>query len=111
MATRATADWQAVTINDPANKGVWFLTDASMIYFNPESNLQAVEKWFVSKKFEPNKVNPDLGEAIKKYVDSLMHSYTYSFSQPGEYEFTFVFSNVNYTGANQDVKTINVRVE
>lgn len=111
VATRTSAAWQAVTINNPGGLGVWFLTDASMIYYNPQSNREAVEKWVVSKRFEPNKVTPDVGESIKKYADNPMNSYSHSFNQPGEYEVTFVFSNVNYTGSSQNVKTIKVIVE
>lgn len=111
VTNRIGAGWQAVAINDPGNKGVWFLTNADMIYYNPESNLQAVEKWVISKRFEPNKSNPDVGEAIKKYADNPMLSYKYIFNQPGEYEVTFVFSNANYTGSNQIVKTVKVIVQ
>lgn len=111
VASRSTAGWQSVTINDPAGKGVWVFTDATMIYYNPESNTQAVEKWAISKRFDPNKANPDNGVSIKKYPDNPLTKYQYVYNKSGEYEVTFVFTNANYTGTFQEVKTIKIFVE
>ncbi|WP_169305612.1 DUF5017 domain-containing protein [Sphingobacterium alkalisoli] len=111
VTDRINAGWTAVTINDPANKGIWFLTNATMTYYNPESNLEDVEKWIVTKRFDPNRVSPDNGVAIKKYPDDDMSIYKYAFSEPGEYEVSFVFVNGNYKGAKEQIKTVKVTVE
>lgn len=111
VASRVTAGWQSVTINDPAGKGLWFFTDATMIYYNPEGNLQDVEKWAISKRFEPNKATPDNGVSIKKYPDNALQKYQHVYKKSGEYDVTFVFTNANYTGSYQEVKTVKVIVE
>lgn len=111
VTDRVGAGWTSVTMSDPGGKGVWFLTNPEMIYYNPESNLEAVEKHVISKRFDPNRVSPDNGEAIKKYADNDMTSYKYNFPEPGEYEVTFVFVNSNYNGSKESVKTVKVKVE
>ncbi|NGF55216.1 DUF5017 domain-containing protein [Parapedobacter sp. SGR-10] len=111
VTDRVNAGWTSVSISNPGGKGVWFLTHADMIYYNPESNLEAVEKWVITKRFDPNKVAPDNGKAIKKYPDNQMSSFKYNFPESGEYEVTFVFVNSNYKGIKESVKTIKVKVE
>jgi len=112
VANRTNAGWQAVTINDPAAKGLWhFTTQSTMIYYDPQSNLQDVEKWAITKRFDPNKVAPDNGISIKKYADNSLNKYEHVFTQAGEYEVTFVLRNSNYNGTEEKIKTLKVIVE
>lgn len=110
VTNRANAGWNSVTTTASA-KGLWFFTNADMIYYNPESNLEEVERWAISKRFDPNKVAPDNGLSIKKYPDNRMKSYAYTFSKPGTYEVTFVLVNGNYKDVKETVKTVQVIVE
>lgn len=110
VTNRVGAGWTAVT-TQASPKGVWVFNNADMIYYNPESNLEEVEKWAISKRFDPNKVAPDNGQSIKKYPDNQLKSYAYAFSKPGTYEVTFVFVNGNYKDVKETVKTIQVTVE
>lgn len=113
VTTRAEASWQAVNIlSSNPDLGVWNLTGyADMVTYVPESNLNDVEKWIISKRFDPNKVTPDKGKAIKKYPDSPLIEYKHAFSKPGEYEVTFVFTNGNYKDIKETIKTLKVVVE
>lgn len=111
VTNRTGAAWTSVAIL-PSEKGVWnFTSDANMIFYNPESNLFDVEKWAISKRFDPNKVAPDQGIAIKKYPDNDMKEYVHKFTAPGEYEVSFVFVNGNYNDIQETVKTVKITVK
>lgn len=113
VTNRAEAGWQAITnLSSDPDLGVWNLTGyPDMITYVPESNLNDVEKWVVSKRFDPNKVAPDRGVAIKKYPDSPLKEFKYAFTEAGEYEVTFVFVNANYSDQKEVVQTVKVIVE
>lgn len=110
VSNRIGAAWTSVT-TVPSDKGVWIFNNSDMIYYNPESNLLDVERWAISKRFDPNKVAPDNGQSIKKYPDNKMQKFAYAFSKAGEYEVTFVFVNGNYNDVKETVKTVKVIVK
>lgn len=110
VTNRVGAAWSSVTML-PSDKGSWVYSNATMIYYNPESNLQDVEKWAISKRFDPNKVAPDQGTAIKKYPDNDLKEYVHKFTAPGEYEVSFVFVNGNYNDVQETVKTVKITVK
>src|SRR5690606_5279654 len=56
---RVNAGWTSVSPSNPGVYGVWSLTHAGMIYYNPERNLEAVETWVIADRFAPNEVAPD----------------------------------------------------
>lgn len=110
VTNRVGAAWSSVTML-PSDKGIWVYSNADMIYYNPESNLLDVEKWAISKRFDPNKVAPDQGTAIKKYPDNDLKEYVHKFTAPGEYEVSFVFVNGNYNDVQETVKTVKITVK
>jgi len=112
VTDRLGAGWTAVNYSG-ATKGFWALTQsaATMIYYNPESNLEDAEQWAISREFDPNKVTPDVGSAIKAYSDNMIKTYRYAYDSPGEYEVNFVFINGNFNGSKEQVKTLKVMIE
>lgn len=111
VTNRAGAGWKAVNYN-ASLKGKWELTtNATMIYYNPESNLLPAEQWAISKAIDAYGVDPDKGVGIKTYADNMLKSYKYAFSKPGKYNVSFVFKNQNFNGLKEEVKSIEIEVE
>lgn len=78
--------------------------------FKPDVNLSY---WAISAPIgivrEVN-LGRDSGEAIKALADNRMSSYTYVYTEPGEYEVTFVGTNANMNGIKRSVSKVKVKV-
>jgi hypothetical protein len=111
VTNRAGAGWTAVNYSNSV-KGFWALTqNATMIYYSTESNLEGVEKWAITKALDIDSATPDVGVAIKSYPDNMVKSFSHAFTQPGTYNVTFVFTNSNFNGIKEVMKTVTVTIE
>ena len=64
----------------------------------------ALDGWVISvpEKFEEVSVDNDKGEVIKN-LQNYLHSYEYTWNEPGTYEVVFVGRNENYASASEQV--------
>ncbi|RNI29924.1 DUF5017 domain-containing protein [Rufibacter immobilis] len=106
VSTLATTDWVSVDFANPTSK--WIYTSA-LVYFNPFSTLDASEEWAISKPFNPNKVTPDRGVAIKEF-SRRKSSHAYLYSKPGTYKVVFVATNGTIDGQKSMVKELEITV-
>lgn len=69
----------------------------------------AIDGWVISKATPLNKVANDKGVAIKN-LQNYLHTFEYTWTEPGTYTVTFVGTNSNYAGASQDVKEMTITI-
>ncbi|MGV3540319.1 MAG: DUF5017 domain-containing protein [Rufibacter sp.] len=98
--------WTSVDFTNPVSK--WTYT-STLVYFHPNSTLEASEEWAISKPLNPNKVSPDRGTPIKEYSLS-KPVYKYAYTKAGTYTATFVASNASIYGQETVVKEVTVTV-
>lgn len=84
---------------------------------NPtEANLPYVtnttEAWVISDKFSAGDVDlgPDNAIAVKIIGSSTMNSYSYTYTEPGEYDVTFMLSNVNAKNESKIYETVHISI-
>lgn len=112
VVNNSSAGWSFVNIgysDDDAN----YMPEASAsyIYFNASTaNTAERWSWAVSQAYTPDySVNfgCDYAVGIKSFSDAPLNSYTYTYSEPGDYDAVFVASNVSADGT---VKTIEKHI-
>ena len=59
----------------------------------------AIDGWVVSKPTPLNKVDNDKGQVIKN-LQNYLHSFEYTWTEPGTYTVTFAGTNSNYAGSS-----------
>ncbi len=59
----------------------------------------AIDGWVVSKPTPLNKVDNDKGQVIKN-LQNYLHSFEYTWNEPGTYTVTFAGTNSNYAGSS-----------
>ena len=69
----------------------------------------AIDGWVISKATPLNRVANDKGVAIKN-LQNYLHTFEYTWTEPGTYTVTFVGTNSNYAGASQDVKEMTITI-
>ncbi|WP_207424638.1 DUF5017 domain-containing protein [Desertivirga brevis] len=109
-ATISTAGWLNVDFAHPTR---WTIqATAPVLFYAPVSGtITRSEDWAISKALYPTTVNPDLGTAIKTFLDKPMRSFKYKFPSPGQYDVTFVANNANNQGQETKVKTIRLTIK
>lgn len=109
VASINTGSWLALDFVNTANK--WTVQGtAPALFFTPASTLNPSEDWVISKALFPTGVNPDLGTAIKSYIQKLS-TYRYAFSKAGTYTVTFVAANGGKSGSESVVKQLTITVK
>lgn len=71
------------------------------------------EMWFVSGPiYKMANINhgPDFGKPIKSVANAMMSSYSYAYSEPGEYTVTFVATNANVYDRKERVVELKVKI-
>lgn len=53
---------------------------------------------------------PDMGVGIKAMAEATLHSYEYTYTEPGDYTVTFVASNANVYGRKETVRSVKIKI-
>lgn len=69
----------------------------------------AIDGWVISKPTALNKVDNDKGQVIKN-LQNYLHSFEYTWNEPGTYTVTFAGSNSNYAGSSHKETEITVTI-
>ena len=69
----------------------------------------AIDGWVISKPTALNKVDNDKGQVIKN-LQNYLHSFKYTWNEPGTYTVTFAGSNSNYAGSSHKETEITVTI-
>ncbi len=69
----------------------------------------ALDGWIISAPTPLNKVSNDRGSVIKN-VENYLHSFEYTWDEPGTYVVTFVGRSANYSGASEKVYSMNLNI-
>lgn len=92
---------------------LYFRTQFQVGNYDYDRGIPKIEEWFVSaplKYVDDANLGRSKGLAIKAVADPQLTSYSYSYTQPGEYEATFVGINANFNGHKEAVSSIRVKV-
>ena len=92
VLTLANAGWKGYRFDTADPKTAWSITTAQLITGRSETELY--NDWCISKLFNPNKVNPDKGAAIKN-ISTKLSSYNRVYPAAGTYKVVFVGTNGN----------------
>lgn len=69
----------------------------------------AIDGWLISKPIPLNKVSNDQGTVIKN-LQNYLHTFEYTWTEPGTYTVTFVGTNSNYAGRSEQVHEFTIIV-
>ena len=69
----------------------------------------AIDGWLISKPIPLNKVSNDQGTVIKN-LQNYLHTFEYTWTEPGTYTVTFVGANSNYAGRSEKVHEFTIIV-
>ncbi len=69
----------------------------------------AIDGWVISKPTALNKVDNDKGQVIKN-LQNYLHSFEYTWTEPGTYTVTFVGVNSNYAGSSHKETEITITI-
>lgn len=105
VATVGTAGWKSWSFLDPATN--WSISSTQLIANRSVTELN--DDWVITKLFNPNKVSPDQGMAIKNISTSLSE-YAIVYTAPGTYKATFLISNANSKGLKTALKEIELTI-
>lgn len=88
--------------------------NASRILFRSEFQpTVSRECWAVSGPiYRMDQINdgPDFGVGIKAMAEASLSSYAYTYTEPGDYEITFVAANANVYGRKEVIRKVSVRI-
>lgn len=100
MAVMSTANWKAVSFQNPA--AVWSITSAQLLLQGSANALD--DDWVLSMSFNPNTASPDKGIPIKNITTNLSkYAAVGIFTTPGTYKVVFEATNASY--ANDKVES------
>lgn len=68
-----------------------------------------LDGWLVSTPRPLNKVPYDKGTVVKT-IENYLHSFEYTWTEPGTYTVTFVGRSANYSGESESVRTMNINI-
>ena len=69
----------------------------------------AIDGWLISKPIPLNKESNDQGTVIKN-LQNYLHTFEYTWTEPGTYTVTFVGTNSNYAGRSEKVHEFTIIV-
>lgn len=124
VVSKKLVDGSTATMNDPKDqfgfsyafesitKKTNFSASNTTLLFQPTAdNLKSdVDVWAISQAIDLAAVSPDMGTPIKS-LNMKTQSYTYTYSEPGEYTVTFVGSNANAWNSKSVVKEFKIVVK
>ncbi|HJD75611.1 MAG TPA: DUF5017 domain-containing protein [Bacteroides reticulotermitis] len=88
-----------------------FWADDVKLLFQPKSEKEGTyDVWAVSQQIDVAAVAPDMGVPVKS-LDMKSPSYTYNYTEPGEYKVTFVALNANAWNTKSVMKEMKVVVK
>ncbi|MBA9078893.1 MULTISPECIES: DUF5017 domain-containing protein [Rufibacter] len=109
VSNLANAAWVNVDFKNPNNKWIYANSYLQLAPNHIATNPLATEDWAISKPFNPNKVTPDRGVAIKEF-SRRKTSHAYLYSKPGTYKVTFVATNGTIDGQKSMVKELEITI-
>lgn len=68
-----------------------------------------LDGWIISTPTPLNKVANDKGSVVKN-IENYLHTFEYTWDEPGTYVVTFVGRSANYSGASETVRTMNINI-
>ncbi|MCH5598407.1 DUF5017 domain-containing protein [Niabella ginsengisoli] len=105
LATIGTAGWKEWSFLNPDTR--WTISASQLV--SNRSFTELNDDWVITKLFNPNKVAPDRGLAIKNISTSLAeHEAVYN--APGTYKVTFVASNANAVNQMTVVRELDLTI-
>jgi hypothetical protein len=113
LATLTTADWKLVNdgaIVDP-NRGAVIESSGNIRLNGNHLNKEVqTESWAISKGFliGDTDMGPDRAIGIKSVIDPQLTTFSFGYTTPGTYKVAFVAANVNYKGAQNIVRELEV---
>ncbi|MGN0191176.1 MAG: DUF5017 domain-containing protein [Candidatus Cryptobacteroides sp.] len=86
-------------------------TDAHIVMQGVAANVlpYAIDGWVISRPIPLNKVANDKGTVIKN-LQNYLHTFEYTWEEPGTYTVTFVGTNANYLASSQKVCEMTVSI-
>lgn len=105
LAAIGNAGWKEWSFQDPATK--WTISATQLVSNRSFTALN--DDWVITKLFNPNKVTPDRGLAIKNISTSLSE-YGAVYSAPGTYKVTFVANNANPAGQKTAIRELELAI-
>lgn len=105
IATMSNAGWKAFSYANAATN--WSISSAQLLTVRSFTELD--DDWVVTKTFNPNKVSPDMGQAIKNITASLSE-YGAVYTEPGTYRVTFVATNASYQNQASVVREMDITI-
>lgn len=107
LANINNAGWLAISIKGPAK---WTIA-ADLVRFDGPTGTSTVanEDYIITKALYPDKVNPDVGVALKN-MSTYLPGYTYHFDTPGTYKIAFVASNIHANGERSVVRELTLTI-
>lgn len=105
LATIGNAGWKAWSFLDAATN--WTISSTQLV--SNRSFTSVNDDWVITKLFNPNKVTPDRGQAIKN-ISSAISDYSAVYNTPGTYKVTFVVTNASYTNQETVIKELELTI-
>ena len=86
-------------------------TDAHIVMQGVGANVlpYAIDAWVISKPLPLNKVANDKGTVIKN-LQNYLHSFEYTWNEPGTYTVTFVGTNANFAASSQKIYEMTINI-
>jgi hypothetical protein len=105
LATIANAGWKSWSFLDPAT--TWTISATQLV--SNRSSTALNDDWIITKLYNPNKVAPDRGLAIKSISTSLT-DYEAVYTDPGSYKVTIVATNASSGGMATLIRELELEI-
>ncbi|MFT4093260.1 MAG: DUF5017 domain-containing protein [Niabella sp.] len=105
LATMSTAGWTSWNFAGASTN--WTLSSSQLITARNFTELD--DDWVITKQYNPNKVSPDQGVAIKNISENLSQ-YTAVYDTTGVFRVTFVATNANVKDQVSVIKEIELQI-
>ncbi|WP_161987529.1 DUF5017 domain-containing protein [Arcticibacter tournemirensis] len=107
LATMATGGWKGISLLNSTQ--VWTISSTQLLMYGGTAANEDNDDWVISKGFDFQSVEPDLGIALKN-VSTRLDSYQHVYTEPGTYKVVFEASSVRYNGEKRVVKELSLQI-
>ncbi|WP_018626552.1 DUF5017 domain-containing protein [Niabella aurantiaca] len=105
LASMSTAGWTSRSFAGTSSN--WAISSSQLITTRNFAELD--DDWVITRQFNPNKVSPDRGVAIKNISENLSE-YTAVYDRPGVFRVTFVVTNANVKSQVSAIKEFDLHI-
>jgi hypothetical protein len=105
LATVANAGWKSWSFLDPAT--TWTISATQLV--SNRSSTALNDDWIITKLYNPNKIAPDRGIAIKN-IATAQTDYEAVYTDPGTYKVTVVATNANSGGQATVIRELELTI-